>query len=243
MVVGGANGIGRATVQRLNAEGARVVIVDRDEHQGTALAADSPREMTYISCDVRDPAQIKAAAHGGIEWGQGLDYLVQTAGTFTPHGVLSTGSEDWDLVIEINLRSQVLFMQACAAALADRRGAIVNIASIEADVLQVGGSEATASYAASKAGVRMASKSAAYDLASRGVRVNTVDPGFIRTGFGGDPGFFDQDPRGSERFRRIVLGRWGEPEDVAAGIAFLLSDDASYITGISLVIDGGWTLQ
>jgi glucose 1-dehydrogenase/3-oxoacyl-[acyl-carrier protein] reductase len=243
MVVGGANGIGLATVHRLLSEGARVLVVDRDGDRGRELVGLGADPVRMITCDVRDPAQIDTAAADGVAWAGRLDYLVQTAGTFTPDGVLTTSAEDWDLVMDINLRSEVLFMQKCADALSAQRGAIVNVASIEADVLQVRGTYATASYAASKAGVRMASRSAAFDLAPRGVRVNTVDPGFIRTGFGRDMSLFDQDPQASPRYKRIALGRWGEPEDVAAVIAFLLSDDASYITGTNIVVDGGWTLE
>ncbi len=240
MVVGGANGIGAATVCRLVSEGSRVVVVDRDEEAGRAVADSG---ATFAVCDVRDPQQVATVVDEALHREGQLDYLVQTAGTFTPHGVLTTDAEQWDLVMEINLRSQVLFMQACADALAERGGAVVNVASIEADVLQVSGAQATASYAASKAGVRMASKSAAFDLAPRGVRVNTVDPGFIRTGFSGDVSLFDRPPTETERLRRILLGRWGEPEDVAGVITFLLSDDASYITGTGVVVDGGWTVQ
>ena len=243
LVVGGANGIGAATATRLVEEGARVVIADRDQEPGEALITKLAPNAVFVTCDVRDTDEIRRVATRAVEVHNGLDYLVQTAGMFTRHGVLRTNREDWDRVMEVNLRSQVFFIQACADALAERRGAIVNVASIEADLVQASGPETTASYAASKAGVKMLSKSAAYDLAPRGVRVNVVDPGFIRTAFGGNLEMFDRPPTDTPRLRRILLQRWGEPEDVAAAITYLLSDDASYITGTSLVVDGGWSTQ
>lgn len=244
LVAGGASGIGAATVRRLADEGARVVIVDRDEARGTELAAALSGRGAFLPCDVRDTERIRTVCAEALATTDGeLDYLVQCAGTFTRNGVLSTPAGDWDLVFQVNLRSQVFFIQACAEALIRRRGAVVNVASIEADRVQTTGAEATASYAASKAGVKMMSRSAAYDLGGRGVRVNTVDPGFIRTGFGGDITLFDTPPTATERMRRIVLERWGEPEDIASAITFLLSDDASYITGATLVVDGGWSVQ
>ena len=244
LVVGGASGIGAATVGRLADEGARVVIVDRDEARGTEVAAALAERGSFLACDVRDTERIATVCAEALATTDGeLDYLVQCAGTFTRNGVLSTPANDWDLVLEVNLRSQVFFIQACAEALVRRRGAVVNVASIEADQVLTTGAEATASYAASKAGVKMMSRSAAYDLGGRGVRVNTVDPGFTRTGFGGDIAVFDTPPTATERMRRILLERWGEPEDIASAITFLLSDDASYITGATLVVDGGWSVQ
>jgi glucose 1-dehydrogenase/3-oxoacyl-[acyl-carrier protein] reductase len=243
LVVGGANGIGAATAARLVEEGARVAIADRDKDVGEERATQLGPDAAFLECDVRDVDAIRRVSARAIDLHGGLDYLVQTAGMFTWHGVLRTSPEDWDSVMEVNLRSQVFFIQACADALAERRGAIVNVASIEADILQVSGGEATASYSASKAGVKMMSKAAAHDLAPRGVRVNVVDPGFIRTGFVGNPEVFERPPTETPRLRRILLERWGEPEDIAAAITYLLSDDASYITGTSLVVDGGWTTQ
>ena len=243
MVVGGAGGIGAATASRLAQEGARVVVVDRDAQRGAALVDGLRGRASFFACDVRDTDRIARVCAAAIASEGGLDYLVQCAGTFTRHSVMTTGRSEWDLVLEVNLRSQVFFIQACADALATRRGAIVNVASIEADLVQVSGSEATASYAASKAGVKMMSKSAAFDLGRRGVRVNTVDPGFTRTPFTGDVSAFETPPTATERMRRILLDRWGEPEDIAGAITFLLSDDASYVTGTTLVVDGGWSVQ
>lgn len=243
MVVGGGSGIGAATARRLAEEGARVVVVDRDARQGASVAGELAGRGSFLVCDVRDTDRIAAVCAEAIAGEGGLDYLVQCAGTFTRHGIMSTGPADWDLVLEVNLRSQVFFIQSCADALAQRRGAVVNVASIEGDLVQASGAEATASYAASKAGVKMMSKSAAFDLGRRGVRVNTVDPGFTRTPFTGDVSAFETPPTASERMRRILLERWGEPEDMAGAITFLLSDDASYVTGTTLVVDGGWSVQ
>lgn len=242
-ITGAGAGIGRATAQRLAAEGAKVVVTDValdaatetvdliTQAGGTALAA---------SVDVRDSAQIEAAAQQAMDaWGA-LHLLVNNAGVVTRHSFDDLTEEAWDFVFDINLKGQFLTARALAPHIAaSGGGAIVNLSTVEALVVVTSGDTAQPHYNASKGGVPMLTKAMAIELAGRGIRVNCVAPGPIATNF------FDLEgvtsPEAMEFLgQRLLVKRVGQPDDIASAVSWLLSDEASWIDGIQLPVDGGW---
>jgi NAD(P)-dependent dehydrogenase (short-subunit alcohol dehydrogenase family) len=240
LVTGGGRGIGRAVVERLAAEGAEVVVADVDTAQADAVAAAVKAQggsALVFALDVADPAAFEAA----IEECGPLDVVVANAGiqTFAPADELSAA--DWNRVSDINARGSLLTLQL-AARLLHHGGAAVTVASIQALLPNA----LSAHYAASKAAVLSLTKSFAATLAGRGIRVNAVAPGRIDTGLS-DFGSAEvgkitgQNPEETLRNRLATnpLGRIGRPDEVAAAVAFLASDDASYITGECINVCGG----
>jgi glucose 1-dehydrogenase/3-oxoacyl-[acyl-carrier protein] reductase len=189
--------------------------------------------------DVRDQGQIEAARDAGIEAFSSLTYLVNNAGLVTMHGLMELTEERWNLVLDVNLKGMFLVTQAVAPAIAEAGGgAIVNLSTVESEVVVASGPHCQPRYNASKGGVKMLTKALAHELAPMGIRVNSVAPGSINTGFSGA----DLNTPEARAFMepRQIIKRPGQPEEIAAAIAFLLSDDASYITGTQLAVDGGW---
>ncbi|WP_142138400.1 3-oxoacyl-ACP reductase family protein [Acidovorax sp. SLBN-42] len=242
-ITGGGSGIGRETALRLAREGARMLITDvnaasADEtvrlieaEGGTALGA---------RVDVRERDEIRAAVDlARTEWG-GLDLLVNNAGVVTNHSFETLTEEAWDFVVDINLKGQWLVSQEVAPLIAESGGgAIVNLSTVEALVVVTSGSTAQPHYNASKGGVIMLTKALAVELAPKNIRVNCVAPGPIATDF------FDYEgvtsPEAMEFMKqRLLVQRVGQPADIASAISWLLSDEAAWIDGIQLPVDGGW---
>jgi glucose 1-dehydrogenase/3-oxoacyl-[acyl-carrier protein] reductase len=244
LVTGGGSGIGRATVLRLAAEGARVAILDLDgsraaetrrlvEEQGTAAPP------LALEADVTRKDQVSAAVDRVRDGFAGLHLLVNCAGIVTMEPLADLPEENWDRVVDVNLKSVFLVSQAAGPLLAaSGGGSIVNLSTVEADVVVSGSGRAQVHYNASKGGVKMLTKALAVELADSGIRVNCVAPGPVNTTFAGID-FTDPEVLAFMN-SRLLVRRVAEPADVAAAISFLLSDDASYITGVQLPVDGGW---
>ena len=241
IITGGASGIGAATARRFIEDGARVVIADINDDAGTTLAAELGSEATrYIRCDVADPDQIEALIATSEEWfrtlGGSLNVLVNNAGIGGGGEVPDVDPALWSRVMDIDLNA---VFHACRFAIPLIRetggGSIINTASISG----LGGDWGMASYNAAKAAVINLSRTMALDHGKDGIRVNALCPGYIDTpltaGLGSDPEFLEEMSAG------VALGRPGTPEEMANVIAFLASNEASYLTGAAIVADGGRT--
>lgn len=245
LVTGAASGIGRGIALRLGREGAHVACLDVNddgaEETSAAIAMGDGGSMG-VSCgaDVRDRTQVRAAIASAVaEFGR-LDYVVSAAGVVTMTGLHDLTGEEWDRVVDINLKGPFLVAQEAAKAMADG-GAIVNITTVEADVIVSSSGSCQPHYNASKGGVKMLTKALAGELSERGIRVNAVAPGVVNTPLTG----LDLTAPDIWAFmeQRLLVKRLGQPDDIAAAVSFLLSDDASYVTGVNLPVDGGWLVR
>ncbi|QNG36482.1 SDR family oxidoreductase [Geodermatophilaceae bacterium NBWT11] len=240
LVTGGASGIGAGAVVVLAARGAHVVVADRDLDGATAVAEAATAaggSAEAVEVDVTDRAAAQALFDGLRGRGVLVDGLVNSAGVASRVAFTDMPDDEWDRVIAVNLTGTTTMTQLLARELLARgaTGSIVNLASVMAHFATLN----VASYAASKGGVAMLTRVAALELAPQGIRVNAVSPGYIETGM-------TRRTFSVPRFRDAVLartpmGRFGTPDDVGRVIAFLLSDDAAYLTGQVLPVDGGMT--
>ena len=239
LVSGATGGIGEQTVRRLAAEGARVVITDVDLGRCSQLAAAVAGGHLALALDVQDEEQWNAAVTRACGELGGLHVLVNNAGIGSLGTVESETRERWDTVIGVDQVGTWLGMKYGGPAIErSGGGAIVNVCSILGTVGGLGNSFA---YAAAKGAVRTMTKNAALHWADRGVRVNSLHPGFVETPqllerFGGTP-------RHTAMLEGTPMGRLGTPEEIAGAIAFLASDDAGFVTGSELYADGGWTAR
>jgi 3-oxoacyl-[acyl-carrier protein] reductase len=236
VVTGGSRGIGRVLAQRLARDGARVVVTARSAEGAEACAAELAGEGHLgVACDVSDRAAVDALVKR-VETELGaIDVLVNNAGVTADNILVRLGDDDWDRVLDTNLRGAFLMTRAVARGMMKRRaGRIINVTS----VVGLTGNRGQVNYAASKAGLVGLTKSVAKELASRNVLCNAVAPGFIETDMTSE-----LSPEARETLQQqIALGRLGSPEDVAGVVAFLVGPDASYITGQVIVVDGGMVM-
>jgi NAD(P)-dependent dehydrogenase (short-subunit alcohol dehydrogenase family) len=241
LISGGSSGIGLATARRFLEEGSRVFLTGLDprEVDGAVAGLRPSGEVTGLACDVSleaDVARMMAAAVAALG---GIDVLINNAGTARREEFLAIAAGDWDRIIAVNLRGMFLVAQTVSRHMVERGGGgvIINMSSTNG----LAAEEDYAHYNASKGGVLLLTKTMAVELGRHGIRVNALCPGYIRTplneaisaSMGG--GAFEADYARA----RIPLGRAGQPGEVAAAYAFLASDDASFIHGAALVIDGG----
>ncbi len=243
VVTGGASGIGRATAMRLADEGARVVVGDIDEAGGQALADASDGRIVFRRCDVLREDEI-AALIATADDGAGPDILFNNAGAGGTRDPIDTvAADDWDLTIALLLRSVALGIRHAAPMMAKRGGgAIVNTSSVSA----LGSGYAPTAYSTAKAGVLHLTRLSAADLAKDAIRVNAVVPGFIATNIFVASLDLPADRRAAANAmiaqaaaQHQPIQRAGTGADIAAAVAFLASDDASFITGTHILVDGG----
>jgi 3-oxoacyl-[acyl-carrier protein] reductase len=232
LVTGSTRGIGRAIAQALSDAGARVAIVGRDLAKAEAEAAAVGNGAMGFACDVSDPAQIVALVEGVEKAFGSCDILVNNAGITKDNLMLRMKDEDFDAVIDANLRSAFVAIRTVSRGMMKKRwGRIINITS----VVGLMGNKGQANYAASKAGLIGLTKSVAKELASRNILCNAVAPGFIETDMTNA-----MTPEAKTALNgQIPLERLGQPGDIAGAVTFLSSDLAAYITGQVLVVDGG----
>ena len=248
IVTGGSSGFGRATAERFAKEGAKVVVADLDEPGGKETCHRIAAAGGDAELAIGDVATLEAAQHAverAVARFGGLDVLVNNAGIAQTDlkDTWNASEETWDRVVRVNLRS----VYACSKAaiprlLARGRGSIVNVASIAASS-PVGGS----AYAATKGAILSYTRQVARELADRGIRINCVSPGFMRTPMstGERIGLSaqEQDARIAEFGKRVPMLRAGSVDDIANAILYLASDEAAYVTGQEIVIDGGYLIR
>jgi NAD(P)-dependent dehydrogenase (short-subunit alcohol dehydrogenase family) len=238
-VTGGARGIGRASVERLQTAGAAVVFCDIDDEAGREVAqalTEGPAPVEFAHCDVTSEAEVALTVAATIQRFGTVDILVANAGIDAPFDAAAMSEDEWESFLAIDLKSVWLCAKhALPQMRGQRRGAIVTIASIHAFVT----SQGKFPYAAAKSGVVGLTRSLALDEAKYGIRVNAVCPGYTRTRMLGIESA--DDPEATEREMAAIhpLGRIGEPIEIANVVAFLASDEASFITGASILVDGG----
>ena len=230
LVTGSGSGIGKAIVDGLIAEGGSVVGLD-------LKPGDEVERYVPVEGDVTDVADVAGAVAAAVERFGALHLGFNVAGASRAGAVLEQSEEDWDFTVDLVLKGVFLATQHEARAIRDAGGgAIVNISSLNAHVPMWFG----AAYSSAKAGVEMFSKNAALELGGAGIRVNAILPGLIATPL--TTGFTDAPEMMADFESKIVAGRAGTPEEIARPTLFLASEDAAYITGTSLVVDGGWEI-
>lgn len=231
-VVGGGSGIGREAARALAAQGAEVVVADRDEAgAGRTAQLAGPGAQAY-TLDVLDEDALRAAAQA---WGP-LDGLVVTVGVNVRKRLADYSVEEFEQVVALNLRAHFSLVRACAPAMAQRgRGSVVSLASMRAFQVEPG----QGVYAASKAGLVQLLRTAAAEWGPQGVRFNAVAPGVVRTPL------TDQIAADQEWYeayaRASALQRWARADEIAGAVVYLISDAATFVTGSVLTVDGGWT--
>lgn len=242
-ITGAGSGIGRETALRLAREGAAIAATDvnlESAEETVQLIEAQGGSAIAARVDVRNREEIRAAVAMVREtWGE-LHLLVNNAGLVTKHSLVDLTEEAWDLVLDVNLKGQFLVAQEVSKLIAESGGgAIVNLSTIEALVVVTSGATAQPHYNASKGGVPMLTKALAVELAGSNIRVNCVAPGPVATDF------FDYEAVTSDEAlqfmkQRLLVPRVGLPSDIASAISWLLSEEASFVDGIQLPVDGGW---
>ncbi|HEX4219355.1 MAG TPA: glucose 1-dehydrogenase [Acidimicrobiales bacterium] len=242
IVTGGGSGIGRVTAELFAAEGAQVVVADVQADQAASVAASivaGGGQATAITVDVTNEQQTHAMVEHAVDTFGGLHVLMNNAGIFPDDdgGVLDTPPSTWDRVMDVNLKGVWLGCRAAVPAmLSSGGGSIVNVASF---VSLVGAATAQVAYTASKGGVLSFTRELAVEYARQGIRANALCPGPIETPLLAE--LLADPARRQRRLTHIPIGRFGRPEEIARAALFLASDEASFVTGSSMVVDGGIT--
>lgn len=240
VVTGGGRGIGRAVAEGLAHAGADVVLTARTEEQvkvsADEIASEAGRRTLGLSCDVTNKASIESMVTKVIEEFGHIDILVNNAGTSVRHGALELTEDEWDLVMDTNLKSVFLMSQAVGRHMvAQKYGRIVNVASVASELTLAYGTP----YGPSKAGVAQLTRQLANEWAKTGVTINAISPWFFRTSLNTEA--LDNEPFRTALERRTPMGRLGQLEELIAPVVFFCSDGAGYVTGQNLFVDGGTT--
>lgn len=235
IVTGGSSGIGKAIAEKFVEEGAEVVIANRTREDGEAVAEELGDQCTYKQTDVREYDQVEELVEFTVEEFGRLDVMVNNAGIGSENPVGEMDLDEWENVTATDLDGVVYGTKAALPHLEESDGCIVNNASIYGLV----GGKGAAAYSAAKGGVVNFTEQVAIDYADEGVRVNCICPGFVETPM-------TEDLLETERFYSFVeantpMDRPAQPEEIAPLVAFLASDEAGYMTGANVTIDGGWT--
>ncbi|HZZ36083.1 MAG TPA: glucose 1-dehydrogenase [Caulobacteraceae bacterium] len=242
VITGAASGIGAETARRMAAQGARLVLTDLNAEAGEALARSLGADAIFLAQDITDEARWLEVVQAAVDRFGRIDVLVNSAGVAGGSPLMEMTLEEWRRVMSVNADGVFLGMRACAPVMAEKGGgSIVNLSSILGKVGQGG----AAHYCASKGAVLLLTKAAALEWAPVGIRVNSVHPGYIETPM--VAGALHDAENGNELrdliISRHALGRMGIAREIADGIVFLASDEASFMTGAELVIDGGYLAQ
>ncbi|MFC0203639.1 2-dehydro-3-deoxy-D-gluconate 5-dehydrogenase KduD [Novosphingobium soli] len=237
LVTGANTGIGQAIAVALAEAGADVAVAGRSEPTETlALIAATGRKAVNIKADLSSVEPVGRVIDEAVAGLGKVDILVNNAGIIRRDDLLQFSEEDWDAVIDTNLKTLFFLSQAAARGMVERGsgGKIINIASL----LTFQGGIRVPSYAAAKSGVSGVTKAMANELAPRGVQVNAIAPGYITTN--NTAALVADETRNRQILERIPTGRWGQPEDIAGAAVFLASPASDYVTGHVLAVDGGW---
>ena len=233
VVTGAGGGIGQALARAFAAEGARVVLLDRDEERTAPLVAELGHGAFTLACDLSKAGEIAAAAER-VDAAGGADILVNNAGILRPGPLESVSEADWSAMLAVNLTGYLAAAQAFGKGMMARGGgALVHVASIAGSHPQ----PASGAYSASKAAILMLSRQLAYEWGPKGIRSNTVSPGLVRTPLS-EPFYRDEAVK-AKREAMVPMRRIATPQDMADAALFLASNRASYISGQDIVVDGG----
>ena len=244
LISGGAKGMGEIEARMFAEEGASLVIADILDDRGKNLASEiseisSSGECVYVHLDVRNMSEWNTVVETAIKTFGKLDILVNNAGVTSRMMLLDTPEEDWDRVLDINSKGTFLGIKATVPAMRESGGgSIVNISS---QMGLVGGDFSSPQYQASKGAVRLLTKSVAVQYAAENIRCNSVHPAPIETDM--TAGMRADKEKFADMIRRIPMGRYGKPEEVAYAVIYLASDESSFVTGSEVVVDGGWKAQ